>query len=146
MKVGPDGALDMAHAAGGLLDQAAGLDVDVDLDAREPRGELVERSDAVVRDALGDVPLDALVGALLLDLGGARECCSRRPSSRTSATPDSVWAAAMRSLPRLKRRRLKLSGSASSKACCWSVRVAAASSPCSSNASIRRASAIGATA
>ena len=75
MQVSTDGALDVAHAAGGLLDQAAGLDVDVDLDAGQARGDLVEGRDAVVRDALGDVPLDALVGALLLDLGGelARE-------------------------------------------------------------------------
>jgi hypothetical protein len=54
VEVGPDGALDVAHAAGRLLDQAGGLDVDADLDARQARGDFVEGRDAVVRDALSD--------------------------------------------------------------------------------------------
>src|SRR4051794_37973025 len=67
--VGPDSALDVTHAARSLLDQRAGLDVDVDLDPRQPRADLVEGDDAGVRDALRDLPLDALVRALLDDLG-----------------------------------------------------------------------------
>ena len=59
----------MAHATGGLLDQRAGLDVDVQLDARQTRPELVEGHDAGVRDALRHFPLDPLVGTLLDDLG-----------------------------------------------------------------------------
>ena len=42
VEVGADGALDVAHASRRLLDQRAGIHVDVDLDPREARGELVE--------------------------------------------------------------------------------------------------------
>ena len=59
----------MAHPARGLLDERAGLNVDVQLHAREPRAQLVERDHASVRDALADLPLDPLVRALLDDLG-----------------------------------------------------------------------------
>ena len=51
-EVGADRALDVAHAAGRLLDQRAGVDVEVDLDPRQPRRELVEGHDARVRDPL----------------------------------------------------------------------------------------------
>src|SRR5215218_10199597 len=67
--VGAHGALDVAHAAGGLLDQRARLHVEGDLDPREPRGELVEAGHAGVRDALRDLPLDPVVGPLRDDLG-----------------------------------------------------------------------------
>ena len=59
----------MPHPASRLLDQRTGLDVQVDLDARQPVGQLMEGDDAGVRDALGDLPLDPVVGSLLDDLG-----------------------------------------------------------------------------
>jgi hypothetical protein len=68
-QVGADRALDVTHPAGRLLEQRAGLDVEVELDPRQPRRELVEAHDAGVRDALGHAPLDALVRTLGLDPG-----------------------------------------------------------------------------
>src|SRR3954451_6536340 len=67
-EVGADGALDMPHPARGLLDERAGLYVDVELDASQPRSDLVERDDAGMAHALRDLPLDPLVGPLLDDL------------------------------------------------------------------------------
>src|ERR671915_97692 len=69
MQVGTHRALDVPHPAGGLLEQPAGVHVDVQLDPRQTRGELMERHDARVRDALGHLPLDPLVRALRLDVG-----------------------------------------------------------------------------
>src|SRR4051794_27161097 len=67
-KIGAHRTLDVTHAAGGLLDQGAGLDVDVHLDTREARSELVERHNACVGDPFGHLPLDPLVWPLLDDL------------------------------------------------------------------------------
>src|SRR4051794_13436851 len=68
-QIGSHRALDVTHTARRLLDQRAGLNVDVQLHPREARAKLVEGHDAGVSDALDDLPLDALVRALLDDLG-----------------------------------------------------------------------------
>ena len=54
VQVGADGALDVAHSARGLLEQRAGVHVEVDLDPRQLGRELVEGHDAGVGDPLRD--------------------------------------------------------------------------------------------
>src|SRR5215211_3401957 len=68
-QIGAYRSLHVPHPASRLLDQAARLQVEGDLDAGEAVGELVEGHDAGVRDALVHLPLDSLVGPLLDDLG-----------------------------------------------------------------------------
>ena len=69
VQIAADRALRETHPASGFLDQAFGFDVEAHLDPGEPRRELVEGDDPPVQESLLDVPLDALVRALLDDLG-----------------------------------------------------------------------------
>ena len=59
----------MTHPSGRLLDRRARLQIEVDLDARQTRAELVERDHSAVCRTIGNAPLDPLVRTLLLDLG-----------------------------------------------------------------------------
>src|SRR5215211_1243009 len=68
-EVRSDRPLHVAHPASRLLDQRARLDVEGHLHAGELGGELVERHDPRVVQTLCHVPLDAIVGALVEDLG-----------------------------------------------------------------------------
>ena len=60
----------VTHAASCLLDQAAWVHVECEQDARQVRGEFVERHHAGVGHPLADGPLDPLIGPLSLDLCG----------------------------------------------------------------------------
>ena len=62
-------ALCEPHPAAGLVDQVRRLDVERESTRVSFSAELVEGDDPGVGVALGDVPLDPLVGALLDDLG-----------------------------------------------------------------------------
>src|SRR4051812_937622 len=69
LEVGARRALDEAPAAGDLLERTVRVDVDVELDAREPLAELVEGDDADVLHAADRPPDDARTGLLVDDLG-----------------------------------------------------------------------------
>src|SRR4051812_30727726 len=69
LEVGARRPLGEPRPAGDLLDRALGVDVDVELDARQAVAELVEGDDADVLHAARRPPDDPLVGHLLDDLG-----------------------------------------------------------------------------
>src|SRR5947209_11636178 len=68
VQIGPGSALDVPRTARKLLDQRSWLNIKSEFNASEARADLVERDQPNVVDPLRDAPLDALVGALSLDV------------------------------------------------------------------------------
>src|SRR5437763_11234135 len=69
MQVPASRALDVAHAAGGLLERTARLEVERQLKPRQLGRDLVEGDPSRVVDPLADLPLDLLIGTGRDDLG-----------------------------------------------------------------------------